>query len=95
MATKQAEAKSESRAQERVRATEMFEPASKVLSEAGAEGITLADLSDKTGIRSRVLHNILYRLENAEQVRRIQKGKGQEGPVHQHRGQGQAGPSVP
>ena len=81
MATKQAEAKGEPQGEakaERVKASEMFEHVSKVLRDAGPEGFDLAELSERTGIRARVLHNVTYHLEKAGKVRRIQEGKGKK-----------------
>ena len=58
------------------RAADLFEPVTKVLRDAGPEGLTLAQTSDLTGVRSRILHNVLYHLEKAEKVRRIQEAPG-------------------
>lgn len=77
MATKQAEAKAEAKRTTQ-KASDHFEPVSKVLRDAGPEGMTLKALEDLTGIRGRVLHNVLYRLEKAEKVRRIQEAKGRK-----------------
>jgi hypothetical protein len=78
MATKASEAKSSESKRTTEKASDHFEPVAKVVKDAGPEGITLAQLSDLTGIRARVLHNVLYRLEKAEKVRRIQEAKGRK-----------------
>jgi hypothetical protein len=80
MATKASETKKATEAPKRSteKASDHFEPVSKVVRDAGSEGITLAQLSDLTGIRARVLHNVLYRLEKDEKVRRIQEAKGRK-----------------
>jgi predicted Rossmann fold nucleotide-binding protein DprA/Smf involved in DNA uptake len=71
-----AEKKAAPKARTTQKAEDLFEPVAKALSGAGPEGVTLAQVSDLTGVRGRVLHNVLYRMEKAGKVRRIQEEKG-------------------
>jgi hypothetical protein len=71
-------AKQEQPKRTNTKASDYFEPVSKVILDAGPEGLTLAELSDLTGIRSRVLHNVAWHLEKNEKIRRVGEGR----PIH-------------
>jgi hypothetical protein len=53
------------------RASELFEPVRSVLKDH-PEGLSLPELANETGIRARVLSNVVWHLVKAEKVRKIQ-----------------------